>query len=166
MLVSLRMQATRRETQPRSARLGAAELAAWRGLLRVHAALMKALDAELEEAHGLALSSYGVLAQLSEAPEARMRMRDLADSVLLSRSGLSRLADRLEADGLIERASCPSDARGAFAVLTPAGRDRLRTARPTHLAGVRRRFLEHFGEHELAHLAACWERVLPGAADS
>lgn len=166
MVLSLRMQATRQETPERSARLDAAELAAWRGLLRMHAALMKELDAELEEAHGLPLSSYDVLVQLSDAPEERMRMRDLADSVLLSRSGLSRLVDRLEGEGLIERASCPSDARGAFAVLTAAGRARLGMARPTHLAGVRSRFLAHFGEDELARLAAYWERVLPGAAHS
>ena len=80
-----------------------AELAAWRGLLRVHASVLKALDAEMEAAHGLPLTSYEVLIQLADAPEQRMRMCDLADSVLLSRSGMSRLVDRLERDGLLPR---------------------------------------------------------------
>ena len=78
-----------------------AELDAWRGLLRVHASVLKALDAEMEAAHGLPLTSYEVLIQLADAPEHRMRMCDLADSVLLSRSGMSRLVDRLERDGLL-----------------------------------------------------------------
>ena len=98
-----------------------AELAAWRGLLRVHASVLKALDAEMEAAHGLPLTSYEVLIQLADAPEHRMRMCDLADSVLLSRSGMSRLVDRLERDGLLVRCACTHDARGAFACIT-AGR--------------------------------------------
>src|SRR5579884_2249867 len=81
------------------------ELAAWRGMLRVHAAILRELDAELESAHGLPVTSYDVLVNLASAPEQRMRMRDLADAVLLSRSGVTRLVDRLERDGLIERAT-------------------------------------------------------------
>ena len=77
-----------------------------------------------------------------------MRMCDLADSVLLSRSGLTRLVDRLERDGLLRRESCASDARGAFAKLTPAGREKLASARATHLEGVRSLFLQHFSEEE------------------
>ena len=116
------------------------------GLLRAHAALTRELDAELEAAHGLPLTSFEVLMHLADADGERMRMSDLADRVLLSRSGLTRLVDRLEADGLIERASCASDARGAFAVLTPAGRERARAARATHLAGVRERFLSQLSD--------------------
>jgi DNA-binding MarR family transcriptional regulator len=141
--------------------LDATELAAWRGLLRVHASLMKALDAELEAAHRLPLTSYEVLIQLADAPDHRMRMCDLADSVLLSRSGMSRLVDRLERDGLLERAACPADARGSYAVITPAGLDVLVEARPTHHAGIRRRFLAHFSEDELHRLAELWSRVAP-----
>jgi DNA-binding MarR family transcriptional regulator len=141
-----------------------AELAGWRGMLRVHAALLRELDAELEAAHGLPLSSYDVLIHLEDATGGRMRMRDLADAVLLSRSGLSRLVDRLERDGLIERAACPSDARGAFAVLTDRGRAKLADARPTHLDGVRRRFLRHFTAPELERMAELWDRVVPGAS--
>jgi DNA-binding MarR family transcriptional regulator len=134
-------------------------------MLRVHAAVLRELDGELEAAHGLPLSSYDVLIRLEDAPGGRMRMRDIADAVLLSRSGLSRLVDRLERDGLIERAACPSDARGAFAVLTDHGRAKLLEARPTHLDGVRRRFLRHFSPEELRDLAACWDRVVPGAGE-
>jgi len=144
--------------------LVAGELAAWRGLLRVHAAMVHALDAELEAAHGLPLSHYEVLMSLGEAPEGRMRMCDLADQVLLSRSGLTRLADRLERDGLICRARCSADARGSFACLTEAGQGTLARARRTHLEGVRRHFLEPLGQQELECLSAVWERVLPGAA--
>ncbi|MCP9491348.1 MAG: MarR family transcriptional regulator [Solirubrobacteraceae bacterium MAG38_C4-C5] len=144
--------------------LDAGELAAWRGLLRVHAAIVHALDAELEAAHGLPLSHYEVLMSLGEAPDGRMRMCDLAERVLLSRSGLTRLADRLERDGLICRARCSIDARGSFACLTDAGQDTLEQARQTHLEGVRRHFLEPLGQRELECLYAAWERVLPGAA--
>jgi len=148
------------------ASLSSAELAAWRGMLRVHAGLVRELDAELEQRHRLPVTSYDVLVNLSEAPDRRMRMCDLADAVLLSRSGLSRLVDRLEREGVVERQDCPSDARGAFAALTDDGHELLEDARPTHLAGVRRRFLEHFSPEELATMAGYWERVLPGAAQA
>ena len=138
-----------------------AEREAWRGLLRVHACVLKALDAELEAAHGLPLTSYEVLIHLSEAPEYRMRMCDLADSVSLSRSGMSRLVNRLERHGLIVRCACVHDARGAFACITPAGLSLVEEARPTHVAGIRRRFLAAFGEGELDQLAQYWTRLLP-----
>jgi DNA-binding MarR family transcriptional regulator len=135
-------------------------------MLRAHAALTKALDADLDAAHGLPLSSYEVLLYLNDAEGGRMRMRDLATSVILSRSGLTRLADRLEREGLIRRESCSSDARGAYAVLTPAGAEKLDAARATHLAGVRSLFLQHFSEAELDALSDAWERVIPGAASA
>jgi DNA-binding MarR family transcriptional regulator len=90
-------------------------------------------------------------------------MSELADSVLLSRSGMTRLVDRLEREGLIERDQCADDGRGWFAVLTGRGAEVLAQARATHLAGVRERFLRHFGEEELQRLAAGWDRVVPGA---
>jgi DNA-binding MarR family transcriptional regulator len=140
------------------------ELAAWRGLLRVHASLSKALDTQLEREHGLPLTSYEVLLYLADAEGQKMRMCDLASSVILSRSGLTRLVDRLERDGLLVRESCASDARGAFAKLTPAGHEKLAAARATHLAGVRSLFLEHLTEDDLDVLGSVWTRVLPGAA--
>ena len=150
-------------TAPDSLQLDERELRAWRGMLRAHAALTKALDADLEAAHGLPLSSYEVLMYLNDAEGRKMRMRDLAASVILSRSGLTRLADRLEREGLIRRESCSDDARGAYAVLTPAGAEKLAVARRTHLAGVRSLFLQHFSEPELDALGDAWERVVPGA---
>ena len=144
-------------------RLTREELAAWRGFLRVHAALFKELDAELQGEHGLPLSSYEVLLTLDSAPEGEMRMSDIADSVLLSRSGLTRLVDRLERDGLLERRECTTDKRGANAAITDEGRRRFRAARETHLGGVRARFLEPLGPDELRRLAETWERILPGA---
>src|SRR3954468_13221183 len=140
------------------------ELRAWRGLLRVHASLVKSLDAELEAEHRLAVTTYEVLMYLADAPDGQLRMHDLASRVLLSRSGLTRLVDRLERDGLLERKTCESDARGAFAVLTPRGRDKLTAARRTPLEGVRRHFLEHLSREELDVLGGIWERVLPGTA--
>lgn len=148
------------------AQLDARQLRAWRGMLRVHATMTKALDAQLEAEHGLSLSSYEVLMYLNDADGRRMRMSDLASTVILSRSGLTRLVDRLERDGLLERQICASDARGCFASLTETGRRRLQAARATHLAGVRTLFLDHFGEAELDALGAAWERVLPGIADA
>ncbi len=139
--------------------LSPAELRAWHALLRAHAALVRALDAELEAAHGLPLSSYAVLGELADAPEERMRMCDLATTALLSRSGLTRLVDRLERDGLLERVVCATDARGAFARLTPAGHERLRTARATHAAVVHERFGGRFDEGELALLVDLLGRV-------
>ena len=146
-------------------RLDQQELRAWRGLLRTYARLTKALDAELEAAHGLPLTSYEVLMFIADAEGERMRMHDLASSILLSRSGLTRLVDRLERDGLLTRATCPSDARGAFACLTPKGRGILDAARATHLAGIRAMFLDHFTAQEQEQLGGFWERVnVPPAA--
>ena len=106
------------------------------GFLRVHAALERDLDAELIAAHGLPLSSYEVLLTVADAPEERMRMSEIADSVLLSRSGVTRLVDRLERDGLVERVPCEDDARGQYAVLTRAGPGGVRR-RPGHASGRR-----------------------------
>src|SRR3954469_1343193 len=138
-----------------SVKLSPTELAAWRGLLRVATALVKALDAELTAAHDLPLSSYEVLITLESAPGHKRRMAELADSVLLSRSGMTRLVDRLEKEELLARDTCTDDGRGCFAVLTPKGHELLGRARPTHLEGVRERFLAHFSEDELRLFAEC-----------
>jgi DNA-binding MarR family transcriptional regulator len=135
------------------------ELAAWRGLLRAHAALTKELDAELMERHGLSLSSYEVLLLVADAPGGQLRMSELAEGVLLSRSGLTRLVDRLERDGLLRRVPCEDDARGWFAAITGAGREAFRAARRTHLEGVRARFLSRFSPAELRTLGELWRRL-------
>jgi DNA-binding MarR family transcriptional regulator len=145
--------------QVTSAPLTEEELAAWRGFMRAHAVVVKELDAELEANYGLPLSSYDVLVVLAERPDGRMRMCDLAEAVALSRSGLTRLVDRLQREGLMARAQCAHDARGAFAVLTDAGRERLREAQACHREGLRRRFLSHFSDAELRHLADCLGRI-------
>jgi DNA-binding MarR family transcriptional regulator len=144
--------------------LSAVELGAWRGLLRVHSALVKSLDAQLSAAHDLPLSSYEVLITLEAAPGRKLRMSELADSVLLSRSGMTRLVDRLEKHGMLERDHCTADGRGCFAVLTDSGAEAVAEARRTHLSGVRERFLSQFADDELRVLASYWERVVPGAS--
>lgn len=135
------------------------ELAAWRGLLRTHRDLVARLDSELRREHRLPLSSYEVLIYLADAPGGRLRMGELASELLLSRSGLTRLVDRLERDGMVERQRCEDDARGYFAAITAAGRRKLDGARPAHLAGVREHFLRHLDDEDLAALARAWERA-------
>ena len=135
------------------------ELAAWRGLLRVHSALVKALDAELLAGHELPLTSYEVLINLQAAPDRRRRMAELAEGVLLSRSGMTRLVDRLERDGMLRREECPDDGRGFFAVLTDEGQRVLADARPTHLEGVRRRFLGRLSTDDQKTLARIWDLI-------
>jgi DNA-binding MarR family transcriptional regulator len=143
------------------ARLSREELAAWGGFLRTHAALTRALDAELVAEHGLPLGSYEVLLRLADSPKGRMRMSELADSVLLSRSGVTRLVDRLERAGLLEREACERDQRGYFAVITDEGRGVFRAAGRTHLRGIRERFLDHLSEDDRRLLADVWGRLLP-----
>jgi len=135
------------------------ELAAWRGMLRAHSQLVRTLDAELAREHDLPLSSYEVLLFLNDSDDGRMRMSELADSALLSRSGLTRLVDRLERQGLLKRERCTSDARGLFAEITPEGRRVFAAARRTHLDGVRRLFLERFSRDELHTLGALWQKL-------
>ena len=142
------------------------ELHAWRGLLRAHALVVKRLDAEMEAIHGLPLTSYEVLLHLNAADDSRMRMCDLAEGIMLSRSGLTRLVDRLERDGLVERVSCSDDARGAYARLTEAGTAKLRAAAPTHLEGIRRHFLAHVTAEQLAVLGEVWDALAGAAAAS
>jgi DNA-binding MarR family transcriptional regulator len=128
-------------------------------MLRAHARLTRELDAQLAREHKLPLSSYEVLLFLADAPEGRMRMSDLAESVLLSRSGLTRLVDRLEREGLLKRERCESDARGLFAEITPEGRRLFDAARRTHLGGVRALFLDRFSRDELRTLSELWQKL-------
>ncbi|QXJ26830.1 winged helix-turn-helix transcriptional regulator [Actinomadura graeca] len=132
-----------------SGRNAAAELTVWRTMLRAQARISRRLQSGLLAEHDLALGSYDVLMHLGEAPGGRLRMNDLADRVLLSRSGLTRLVDRLQREGLVVRQSCTSDARGLYAVLTPAGRDRLAEATPTYRQGVRDYVLSRLDEEDL-----------------
>jgi DNA-binding MarR family transcriptional regulator len=132
---------------------------AWRAFLRAHARVTRVLEAELEAEQGMPLANYDVLVQLAEAPGRQLRMSELADSLLISRSGLTRLVDRLAREGLVERQACPSDARGTLAVLTEAGVNRLRTAARTHLRGVQQHAMSKFDDAELAELTELLGRL-------
>jgi DNA-binding MarR family transcriptional regulator len=141
-------------------RLDPRELKAWRGFLRAHASVNAELDAELRAAHGLPLAHYDVLTTLEDAPGHRLRMSELADAVLLSRSGLTRLCDRLARDGFVAREPDEADGRVSWACLTDEGRAALRRARPAHHAGVRRRFLAAFDDRELEQMGEWWDRLI------
>ncbi|MFB9596152.1 MarR family winged helix-turn-helix transcriptional regulator [Saccharothrix longispora] len=135
------------------------ELGVWRSFLRAHARLTRVLEAELIAEQRLSLAAYDVLVQLAEAPQHRLRMTELADAVLLSRSGVTRLVDRLERAGLVLRERADGDGRGVVAVLTPEGLDRLRVASGTHLTGVARHFAEGFGGDELEAFGRSCDRL-------
>jgi DNA-binding MarR family transcriptional regulator len=140
--------------------LDARQTAAWRGFLQAHAQLVREFDRELEAAHGLPLHQYEVLLVLWRDAYGRMRMSELAEQVLLSQSGLTRLVDRLERCGLVTRERCEQDRRGLYAQITDAGRARLEAARATHLEGVRARFLDRFTPDELDLLVDAWDRIV------
>jgi len=131
----------------------------WRTFLRAHAHAIRELERELPNETGMPLGWYDVLLTLAEAPDRRLRMAELADRVLLSRSGLTRLIDRLQAEGLVRREPSPDDARGTFTVLTADGVARLRAAVPVHLAGIRKHWLAHFSDDELRELEVLLRRV-------
>jgi DNA-binding MarR family transcriptional regulator len=135
------------------------ELRAWRSFLRAHARITRLLEAELVAERNLSLGGYDVLVQLAEAPQRRLRMAELADAVLLSRSGVTRLVDRLEVAGLVCRERVNSDGRGVVAVLTQAGLDTLRTASRTHLDGVVEHFVSLLDESELNEIGEVCERL-------
>ena len=127
--------------------------------LRGHAAIVRELSSELVAAHGLTINDYEVLMRLSRADGNRMRRVDLAQEVLLTPSGITRLLEGLERAGLVERVACKEDLRVSYAQLTPAGRTKLRAAGKTHVAGIRRLFLDHFGDDERAVLGELLGRL-------
>ena len=120
---------------------------------------MARLDAELQASQAMSVSDYGVLVQLSEAEGGRMRMSELADRLLLSPSGLTRRLDGLVHAGLVDRVRCPTDRRGAFAVLTEAGRRRLEGAAPDHVDQVRRHFVDRLSRRQLESLVDALSKV-------
>ncbi len=138
-------------------------LETWRTFLVAHAQVRRQLERELQAEQSLGLGEYEVLLLLARADDRRLRMSDLADRLGLSRSGVTRLVDRLQADALVERASCDTDRRGSWATLTDAGRDRLRRAAPTHLRGVGEHFLNRIPAGELEALQRTLDRVLEEA---
>jgi DNA-binding MarR family transcriptional regulator len=127
-------------------------LSAWIGLLRSHAELTRAMNARLLAEHGLTVNDYDVLVQLADTPEQALRRVDLAERVVLSPSGITRLLDGLEAQGYVAKRRCDSDARVTYAALTEAGAQKLQEASLTHLADVEDLFAARFSEEELAVL--------------
>ncbi len=135
---------------------------AWRSFLEAHARVTDELERELQETQGLPLAFYDVLSLLARAPEGRLRMQDLAGRLLLSRSGFTRLGDRMESAGLLQRTRCPSDRRGVFAEITPAGRAALEAAAPVHMRGVQEHFARYLGTGDLQVLRELLDRVCEG----
>src|SRR5690349_24532775 len=123
--------------------LDGAALDAWRSYLKSHATILRALDADLIAQHGMTTRDYEVLLYLAQAPDRKLPMSALAESTMLTRSGITRLVDGLVAGGFIQRTSCPSDARVSYAQLTDEGLAKLRSAGCTHVGSIRRLFLEH-----------------------
>jgi DNA-binding MarR family transcriptional regulator len=137
------------------------ELRAWRAFLVTHARVARKLEADLLAHADLPLAEYDVLFQLGQAENRRLRMNELAERVLLSRAGITRLVDRLVVDGFVSRLKCATDARGFYAVLTDQGMARLLHATPGHMAAVRRYFLESFTRTEIETLGELLERAFP-----
>jgi DNA-binding MarR family transcriptional regulator len=142
-----------------------AALDAWVRLLQAHAKTTRALSASLLTEHGLTLNAYEALFRLARAEDGRMRRVDLADELLLTASGVTRLLDGLEAAAYVERASCATDRRVVYAVITDAGREKFEEASRSHLAEVQALFDGRFGVEELEQLAELLGR-LPGAEDA
>lgn len=157
-------QSVARDQKPRPLAARDPRLAPWRAFLIAYTQVARRLDEELRSEHGLSLQEYGALVQLVEAPGRQLRMGRLAEALLLSKSGVTRLVDRLVEDGLVARTSCPSDARGAEATLTDSGVDRLRRASPTHLRGISSYFLDAIPAGDASAVQRAMERVGAQAA--
>jgi DNA-binding MarR family transcriptional regulator len=144
--------------QRRAPRIDDERLAAWRALLNAHAVITRSVEAELKSAGLPPLGWYDVLWPLYRAPERRLRMNELAPQAVLSRTGLVRLVDRIEAAGLLRREPVPEDGRGAYAAITEAGIDTLKRMWPVYARGIEHHFLEPVGP-DAAHLRRVLERV-------
>jgi DNA-binding MarR family transcriptional regulator len=147
-----------------STQLEGTSLDAWRAYLQSHASILRVLNAELVADQGITTRDYEVLLYLYQAAEKRLPMSALAAGTMLTRSGVTRLVDGLVAGGFVERVACPEDARVCYAQLTEQGEAKLREAGCSHVASIRRLFLEHFSEREIAQLAGLLGR-LPGAQE-
>lgn len=135
-------------------------MAAWRAFLTAHARITDVLARELRDGTGLPLTWYDVLVQLSEASDRRLRMQELADRILLSKSGLTRLIDRMEQEGYVTRYPCEDDRRGTYAQMTDAGYETIRGAAPTHLAGIATHFADVVSDEDAEVVARALSRVV------
>ena len=141
-----------------------ATMHAWKLLLRTHCVLARVLDQELQEAHGMTISDYDALVNLRDCERHALKMSELSKRTMLTRSGMTRLVQGLERDGLVERRSCTEDARVSYAALTPLGHERLAAARVTHHSGIRRLFADHFSDADAEQLSALLSRI-PGVLE-
>jgi DNA-binding MarR family transcriptional regulator len=133
--------------------------AAWRELFETHAALRERLAAEMQDETGLPMTWYDVLLHLADPPATSMRMHELADAVVISKSGLTRLVDRMEEEGLLAREAVPGDRRSTAITLTPAGRSRFEEAREVHRRGIHEHFSRHLSEEEARALRELLARL-------
>jgi len=132
----------------------------WRSFLQTHSTVVKYLERRMEEQHGLPLAWWDVLLQLAEGPDGRLRMGELAESVLLTRSGITRLVDRMIVEGLVDREPCAGDRRGYYAVITQKGRDTIERVGPDHSRDAWEVFLGHINEEEAVLMGKVFNRVL------
>ncbi|MEI6844381.1 MAG: MarR family transcriptional regulator [Actinomycetes bacterium] len=154
----------RNATPPTPRWLNPAEMKAWRRYIVSSRRLLEALDLDLAD-HDLSMSDYEILAQLSDAPERRMRMSELADIAMLSRSRLSHRMKVMEKEGWVKREACPVDKRGYFAVMTPKGWKAIVAAAPDHVESVRTRFIDHLSKTDQVALAQIFEKVADALRD-
>lgn len=133
--------------------LDAQEMRAWRSFLTASSLLDRRIDQQLKESAGLSHPQYEILVRLADAPDGELRMTELADALLTSKSGLTYQVTQLERAGLVRRRSCPTDVRGVYAVLTAEGRAALRRAAPGHVALVRELLIDVLAPEQLAVLA-------------
>jgi DNA-binding MarR family transcriptional regulator len=149
---------------PTAAQFSEQELAAWRGMLEVHAQVTQALDNQMRAEHGMSVSSYEVLMFLAATPDHRLRMSEIASQVLLSRSGLTRLVDRLAELGYVTRCAADTDGRGFFAELTALGLQKFEAAQLTHREGVRQFYLDRLTPTDQIALGDIWKRQMKAGA--
>jgi DNA-binding MarR family transcriptional regulator len=142
------------------------EFDAWRGMLRVHATVLRALERALLADHGFGVDAYGVLITLVGAPDGTLTIGELGEQRNLSPSGVSRSVDRLAKIGLVERSANPADGRSLLVGLTQQGLARLRAAQVSHHAVVRELLLDRLGERDLRRMRELWEKAMPGSVSS
>lgn len=138
----------------------------WSVLLRTHAAVVRTIEREVEDATGLPLSWYDVLLELNAAEDGRLRMKELGARVVLSRTRVSRLVDEMAGAGMVERQPDPADGRAAFAVITGRGRKELRAAAPVYLDRIKANFASHLSQEQLQAIHDGLERVLTAHDDN
>ena len=146
--------------------IAADPMSAWETVLRTVSSLLRTFEQELQESEGLPLTWYDVLIQLNESLDGRLRMQALSDRVVLSRSGLTRLIDRMEKAGLVHREPSQEDRRGYYALLTEDGREVLRRARPVHHRGIYEHFTRHLDEADVRALGIAMAKVREGSQPS